>query len=310
VATPTWATFITTFNRPDVLAETIRRVLDQTVPPDVLLIVDNGTDPGTEEVARAVGDPRIVYERTGDNLGSAGGVSYGMQWVADHGYDWAHSVDDDNPPSTPDMIERLQALVARHEGPALGAVGSNGGRWNWAKGEFARIRDDELVGDLRVDTIGGNANLTVRREVIQDIGPPERAFFFGFYDPLYCLRIAQAGYELWVDGELHRETRVLAKRIDLEPGRRALVPRDPYSGIWRRYYVTRNYIFRMTRTFQRPDLARRQALRALGQSVGSWRRGPRYGLRYTTLQVRGIFDGYRGRLGRRIEPMAKTSKAG
>ena len=50
---PTWATFITTFDRPDVLASTIRTVLDQTVPPDVLLVVDNGTDPRTEEVVRS-----------------------------------------------------------------------------------------------------------------------------------------------------------------------------------------------------------------------------------------------------------------
>lgn len=306
---PTWATFITTFDRPDVLARTIRAVLDQTVLPDLLLIVDNGTDPRTEEVVRAIGDPRVAYERTGENLGSAGGVSFGQQWVADHGYDWAHSVDDDDPPRTADTIERLQALVARHEGPSLGAVGSNGGRWNWATGEFARLRDEELEGDLRIDTIGGNANLSVRCAVIRDIGPVERAFFFGFYDPLYCLRIGQAGYELWIDGDLHRAYREDSGRTHLVRSRR-LVPDDPYSGIWRRYYVTRNYIYRMTRTFDRKDLARRQARRALLQSAGSWLRGPRYGLRYTALQARGIIDGYRGRLGRTVQPMAKTSRDG
>ena len=203
----------------------------------------------------------------------------------------------------------MQALVQRHRGPALGAVGSNGGRWNWDRGEFDRIADEELHGDLQIDTIGGNANLSVRREVILDIGPPDRNQFFGFYDPLYCLHIAKAGYELWIDGDLHRRYRELAGRLDLDRSR-ALVPGDPVSGVWRRYYVTRNYINMMRGPLERPDLARRQAGRAVLQSATAWRRGPRYGATYSSMQLRGVVDGYRGRLGRTVLPVAKTTKDG
>jgi hypothetical protein len=69
--------------------------------------------------------------------------------------------------------------------------------------------------------------------------------------------------------------------------------------------VTRNYIYRMTRTFGRRDLARREAVKAVGRSAASWLNGPRYGARYTSLQFRGVVDGYRGRLGRTVEPQAK-----
>lgn len=306
---PTFASFIVTFDRPQALRGTIAAMLEQTRVPDLLLVVDNGTNPETVEVVRQFADERLVYQSTGENLGSAGGVSFGMQWLFDKGYDWIHSVDDDDPPRTEDTVEKLLALIARNDDGRLGAVAAVGSHWNWRTGEYERIPDDELLGDLCVDTIGGNGHLTVRRDVIADIGPPDRQLFFGFYDPLYCLRIGQAGYRLMVDGDLLRRFRTHAGRIGYTR-ERAWRPRDPYHAIWRRYYVSRNYIYRMTRTFERPDLARREARKAIVRALAAWGRGPRYGGRFTVLQLRGVVDGYRGRLGRTVEPVAKPAPAG
>lgn len=306
-ALPGFSSFIVTFNRPDILRSTIEAVLRQTTTPELLLVVDNGTGSAAREVVAEFSDDRLVYEHTGENLGSAGGVAYGMDALFARGFAWMHSIDDDNPPRTVDTIERLQALIRRNEDAKLGAVAAFGSGWNWKTGEYRRIPNEALSGDLVVDTVGGNSHLTVRREVIETIGTPERRFFFGFYDPLYCLRIAQAGYHIMVDGELMREYRTLAGRIDLVP-RKSLVPLDPYHATWRRYYVTRNYIFRMTRTFDRPDLARREAGKALLRSAASWARGPRYGARYSGHQLRGIVDGYRGRLGRTVLPQSKPQE--
>lgn len=301
---PSLGSFVVTYHRPEILRSTIATVLGQTRPPDVLLVVDNGGGDEAAAVVRDLGRPDVVYASPGDNLGSAGGVAYGMEWMVARGLDWAHSVDDDDPPKTPDTVERLIGLIRRQDDGRLGAVAAVGTRWNWRTGEYDRLPDDALSGDVRVDTIGGNSQLTVRREVIEEIGPPEKAFFFGFYDPLYCLRIAQAGYRLMVDGDLMLEYRTQAGRLELRRSR-SWRPRDPYHALWRRYYVTRNYIYRMNRTFDRPDLARREASKAMARSVGAWSRGPRYGARYTALSARGVLDGYRGRLGRRVEPTAK-----
>ena len=68
------------------------------------------------------------------------------------------------------------------------------------------------------------------------------------------------------------------------------MPQDPYHAVWRRYYVSRNYIYRMRETFDRRDLARREAMKAVGRSITSWARGPRYGARYSRLQLRGVVD--------------------
>jgi GT2 family glycosyltransferase len=301
-----FASFITTFRRHAELEHAIEVTLAQTVPPDHLLVVDNGSSPEARRLVEECGDPRESYEDPGDNLGSSGWVAYGLRHLHAAGYDWIHSIDDDNPPRTPDTIERLQALIARNDVPTLGAVAAFGSCWDWRTGQYRRLPDAALAGDLQVDTVGGNSHLTVRRELIDAIGTPEPEFFFGFYDPLYCLRMAREGFHVMVDGDLMREYRGLAGRLDLDRTR-ARVPRDPYHALWRRYYVTRNYIFRMRRTFDRPDLARRETMRALSRSALSWRRGARYGARFTTLQLRGVVDGYRDRLGRRVEPQPKPS---
>jgi GT2 family glycosyltransferase len=301
----TIGTFILTYDRPEALRGTIEALLGQTSPPDLLAVVDNGTSAETKAVVDSF--EGVDYVPTGENLGSAGGTAFGMEWVIGQGLDWAHSVDDDDPPRTADTVERLRALIARQDDGTLGAVAAVGSRWNWETGTYARIPDDELHGDLPVDTIGGNAQLTVRREVIETIGPPDRRLFFGFYDPLYSLTLGQAGWRLMVDGDLTREYRTRAGRLDLQRPRRWR-PGDPYHALWRRYYVTRNYVHYMRRVLGRPDLARREAARALGRSASSWLRGPAYGARYTRLQLRGVLDGYRDRLGRRVEPVVKPTR--
>jgi hypothetical protein len=63
----------------------------------------------------------------------------------------------------------------------------------------------------------------------------------------------------------------------------------------------------MRRTFGEPRLARRMAAKSVAQSLLAFGRGPRYGSRYTAMQLRGIVDGYRGRLGRTVSPVAKPA---
>lgn len=297
-----FGSFITTFDRPQVLRECIEAVLDQTRKPDVFLVVDNGSAPATREVVDAY--PTVEYVSPGDNLGSAGGCAYGIEQLYDRGCDWMHSIDDDNAPKTDDTIERMIALIERHPDERLGAVAATGANWDWAVGEVERISDSSLSGDLEIDIIGGSNQLTVSRAVVDAIGTPEKQFFFGFYDPLYSLRIKQAGFTIRVDGDLMRTYREATGRTGVAYGR-SIRPRDPQHALWRRYYVSRNYIFRMRTTFRRPDLARREAMKGLARAAMAWTRGPSYGLTYTRLQVRGIADGYRGRLGRRVEPVKK-----
>lgn len=302
-----FASFVITFDRPDRLRRTLELTLAQSRPPDRLLVIDNG-DP---EVSRAVvadfRSPDVVYHPMGENAGPGGAAAYGLERLAGEGYDWIGWGDDDTPPKTADTFERLLRLAAG--GPAdLGGVGAVGARFDWRRGELMRVADDELSGVVEVDAIGAGLQLILRREAIGDAGLPDRRLFFGFLDPEYCLRLRRAGYRLWVDGELMRTYREAAGHLG-RGRRRALRPDVAADRLWRRYYVTRNYIHSMRRTFGRPDLARREAVRAIARALAAWGRGPAYGIRFGGLQLRGVIDGYRGRLGRTVAPQAKVYTA-
>ncbi len=265
------------------------------------MVVDNGV---SDEVRALVADfPGVVYATPGENLGSAGGVAFGLQRLHALGFDWLYSVDDDTPPLTHDTLEKLEGLILRHEHdePRVGIVGVVGSRWDWRTGEQRRLRDDELAGDLDVDIVGGGQQFVVRRDVLDTIGPPPADFFFGHWDPMWCLAVRRAGYRVVVDGDLMREYRQLAGRLGLTTTR-VVVPMNSSAGLWRRYYVSRNYVYSMRTTFGRPDLARREAGKALLRSITSWRRGVRFGARFSMLQLRGIVDGYRGKLGMTVSP--------
>lgn len=301
--------FILTYRRPEALSMSLEVLLAQTRPPDRLLVVDNAASEETRAQVAGLDRPELAYVATPENLGSAGGTAYGTTWLAERGFDLVYSGDDDNPPRTPDTLERLLELLAGSD-PEVAGVGTVGARFDWSTGELRRLEDEELrgAGPVEVDFVGGDHKLILRRGVIESVGPPEARLFFGYPDLEHCLRIRRAGYKLLIDGELMRWYRRRVGHVDHSPGR-SPVPRRARSAIWRNYYTTRNYIFMMRRTFERPDLARREALKAVGRALASWSRGPGYGAAFTRLQLAGVVDGYRGRLGCTVEPRAKAERA-
>lgn len=303
-----FAVFVITYNRPHGLSKVLEALLQQTYPPSQVLVVDNGNSAITADTLRSFDDKRIHHHEMGDNLGPAGAAAYGISWLVKQGFDWIGWADDNDPPLVSNAFERLLTIALTAKYPRVGAVGAVGARWNWKLGEFVRLSNAELKGILSVDTIGGGNQFIQSAEVVETVGLPDSRLFFGLFDPEYCLRIQSAGYELLVDGDLMLEYRRLAGRLTYQQTRR-IVPRYHYDSIWQQYYRTRNYIYMMRRTFGSPHLARKQVLKALGRSVGSWSKGPRYGAKYTEYELRGVIDGYQDRLGRTFNPSAREGKA-
>jgi hypothetical protein len=112
-----------------------------------------------------------------------------------------------------------------------------------------------------------------------------------------------------VNGDLMKGCRARRGHLNWQP-RRSIVPSVPYERIWRQYYSTRNYIFAMSRTFQHPHLARRELLKSLARACLSWSRGAKFGVAFTTLQLRAVIDGYLGRMGRTVIPIPKYGPSG
>jgi GT2 family glycosyltransferase len=299
--------FVITLNRPHLLKRTLQLLLSQTRPPDHILVVDNGQSNETQSVVAAFSPALITYHAMSENVGPAGAAAYALDQLSRQGYEWIYWGDDDDPPSSSDTFERLLE-VASSTGEDTGAVGAVGAMWDWAKGEIRRVPDESLTGIISVDLIAGNQQLILRREMVANVGLPDSRLFFGLEETEYCLRIRTAGYRLLVNGDMMREYRAKAGHLNWSPPR-ARLPRHSYDSIWRQYYSTRNHIFAMTRTFQRPQLARRELRKAVARTCCSWGRGPRYGLAFTKLQLRAIVDGYLGHMGRTVIPAPKGTTA-
>jgi glycosyltransferase involved in cell wall biosynthesis len=288
-----------TYNRAGILPVTVKSLLSQSRPPEIILIVDNASTDGTSEAIKGLRNPAVCHRRLPHNAGPSGAARAGIEWAASEGVEWVYWGDDDDPPASDRAFERLLAMAADQPADDIGAVGVVGARWDWRRGEKKRLGDHELSGPVEVDTIGGNGTFLVHRRAFTAVDPPSEALFFGLEESEYCLRIRRAGLRILIDGDQMLESRQRAGRLNMRSKadlrRTWSVPqahRPP-----RQYYSTRNYIFMMRKTFARPDLARREALKSVGRCGHAWLRGPAYGTRFTRLQLRGILDGYRGRMG-------------
>jgi GT2 family glycosyltransferase len=299
-----FGTFVMTYNRPAILQKTLQAIANQSVTPDLVLVVDNGDAPETKRVADNFATLPVRYHSMGENTGPAGAAAFGLEWLVNEGFDWIYWVDDDDPPVFKETLERLLKLACHDESTKIGGVGSVGSRFNWSVGEEERFPDSALQGTLDVDSIGGNQQMILSSKMVSEVGFPEPTLFFGKEELEYCLRLRRAGYRLLVDGPFMYEHRVRVGRQNLQRTRN-VVPVASFKNLWQRYYTSRNYIYMMQNTFQRPDLARREVAKALVRMAASWKRGPKYGAAFAHLQSRAIVDAYRGAMGRTISPNSK-----
>ncbi|REC47080.1 glycosyltransferase family 2 protein [Chryseobacterium pennipullorum] len=96
---------VVTYNRLEFLKECIQGILDQTTPPDRIIIVNNGSTDGTEAYLKTLHQPQIEIV-TQENIGGAGGFHTGIKKAYESGYGWIWVMDDDVEPFK-DCLENL-----------------------------------------------------------------------------------------------------------------------------------------------------------------------------------------------------------
>ncbi len=298
------AAFVVTYRRPEILVETLKNLLGQTRSPETVLVVDNGSCEETRVLVREMAARGVRYLDSGGNLGPAGGAAKGLERLASEDWDIIYWGDDDDPPRTPDTLARLARLFERGGRRAPAAAGAVGAPFDWTTGRIGRFSDESLKGELDVDVVAGGSQMMVHSDTVRRIGLPRAEFFFGLEDLDYCLRMRRQGLRILVDGDLMRTYRELAGRLNLTI-KRSATPRGPASAQWRQYYSTRNLIYTLRTTFDRPDLARRCAFRAAAKSIAAWRRGPKIAAATARYQLLAVVDGYAARLGPRVAPTPK-----
>lgn len=287
---------LATYHRPDGLAVTLEAIKAQTRPPDVIVIVDNGSDSAVRPVAERFG---AQYIDAKENLGPAGAFSLAMEKVLSQAGpgDWVVTIGDDDPPSPADRFEQLWDFGLRMVDldERVAGVGAMGARYDRHSGKFVRVPDSELRGPVRVDYLGGN-QLLHRCESLRHVGTYRSELFFGFEEAEWGFRATRSGWSLYAHGAVWRDDRLRYNRMGTSR------PRTPVdTSAWRRYYSVRNATMLAREHAKWRRAAITTGLRGgLGGAAALFVAGRPFA--EVLLPMRGAVDGLKGKSGRTIDP--------
>lgn len=248
------AAVVVTYNRKHLLRECLQALLSQTEPLDEIIVIDNASTDGTDEMVPAE-FPQVTYVRLPENIGGAGGFHEGMKLAYEKGYDWIWVMDDDAEPEK-DALERLTEYFNLENISALACTVKD------AKGNvslihrgffdfktiFPLIQDPVPLEEYRKNKyleidMASFVGLLVKRSAISKIGYPMKDFFIHHDDVEYCVRLRQVGKLLLVTNSviLHKEegkSRCIEKKFLFRNSSRV-----PYGKLWLSYYGIRNLVW-------------------------------------------------------------------
>ncbi len=278
------------------------------------MVVDNDSSPAVREIVEqaVAAGLAVEYLDAGDNIGPAGGFAVGMDRLLPNADDddWVVLFDDDDPPFFDDALEsatRFGSQMLAND-PSTGAVGISGGRFDTRRGRVIRIGDAEIRGAVQVDLSTGGGLPAYRVAAIRKAGVFRRELFFGFEELEYGLRLTRSGFHLYADGEKWAERKRVKRERGLLPSEQESADRAAATGVrvvatsWRRYYSLRNLIF-ILREFGASGTALRVALvRGAIKPLVNLPIRPRPAWDSLRIGIRASWDGWRGHMGRSVEP--------
>jgi len=293
--TNNFAAFIMTFERSHLINDTIDKLLDQSLSPEKVLIIDNSVSSKTQDFFSDYKNPKVEYFRVGRNLGPAGAAKIGLERLSQEGFKWIYWGDDDDPPFFKDNFEVL--LNMANALPDCGCVGSVGQFFNRKNGLIERVPDEDLqkTGELKVDTIAGNMSKIINADVIlKNKVLPDETLFFGMEELDYDLRMQKAGYNLYVDRSMYLRYRMQSNHLGKNV-KRGL--KKDSNKMQRDYYSTRNGLY----IFKKNGLVLALLInifRVFYKMMASFKYGSNYGKRYSKYLWRALRHFIKGKKGR------------
>ena len=239
------ALVIVTYNRSELLLQTLESALLQTLSINHIYIIDNNSNDNTNSVVRKwlsfnALNEKASYHNTGANLGGAGGFEYGARIAFEAGYDWIWLADDDvvfEPDCLKELMKHqnecaiLQPMRMNIDGSCAEISGidyeiNNIFRLNPKKNTIVNIFHQNWERhELKTIPFEGPC---IKREVFEKIGFPNPKFLI-FYDDLdFAIRANQAGFKIQCikSAKMVRKIRFIQSRA---------------LGSWKGYFMYRNF---------------------------------------------------------------------
>lgn len=299
------AAVIVTYNRKELLRRNINMLIKQTREIDKIYIIDNCSTDGTYLMLKENNwhqGEKFVYIKTDSNIGGAGGFYTGVKAAYEAGSDWILLMDDDGYAADIRTFQILMNMAEKlyKEGKKKLFLNSL-----VQQGEYLSFKIDTIytVEDaLKIAKNGiivGAANpfngTLVSRELVQEIGFPNKDFFIKGDEVDYKQRTFEAGgYVCTVVDSRYSHPRpqtyekiVLGKKV-------------PFfvEAPWKEYYAARNFTYMYKRKRQYKgilfELIFVKILAVLAMKCK----------KYETLKmlIKGVFDGWKGNLGATVKP--------
>lgn len=195
---------VVTYNRLNLLKQTIQKLQCQTRALDKIIIVNNASNDGTKEYLDSLAQDSITVIHLDKNEGGAGGFYTGIKYAVEKKYDYLWIMDDDTfamPRSLEGLLNGLDKLDKNKVGfvcsnvlfkdnkPCYMNVPSVSEVWN----EFAS------EGLIKVDS-ASFVSILINRQAIEEVGLPIKEFFIWGDDLEYTTRISDK-FECYMSSE-------------------------------------------------------------------------------------------------------------
>ncbi|RLA43932.1 MAG: glycosyl transferase, family 2, partial [Gammaproteobacteria bacterium] len=193
------AAVVVTFNRKDMLLETLRGLRQQTRKLDRIYLINNASTDGTEELLRSeniLDWDNLDYCPLDKNTGGAGGFATGMQLAYDAGYDWIWTMDDDIEPDQNALQELLKYSDISQCMNSTKIFTQNNETQYWEQYfDFATARLIDLKNasfhngrDWCTVNVACFEGMLVHRNIIDKIGLPEADYFIYHDDTVFGIK--------------------------------------------------------------------------------------------------------------------------
>lgn len=192
---------IVTYNRKELLKESIEALLTQSAEGLGILVADNASTDGTQQyLSEYIENNKILYFNTGANLGGAGGFNYGMKKAMEVGCEYVWLMDDDCI-THPDTLEKLLEADKKLEGN----YGFLASKVLWKDGNICQMNIPRAtltksVSDFDIPlqpiAMASFVSVFIKSDVVRRFGLPIKDFFIWTDDWEYTRRISRkiSGY--------------------------------------------------------------------------------------------------------------------
>lgn len=284
---------IVTYNRLDLLKECIQHVVNQTVRPTSIVVVDNCCTDGSKEYLDEIGKTikGVIIEHETENLGGAGGFNRGLHLAIEKSTaEWIMIIDDD---------AILDFSCMEKMNPFQSGISSNAYACTvMCKGEIdvthrRNVNDIPDKGNYKKSffecELATFCGLMINRQLVEKIGYPQADYFIWFDDTEYSMRICQYSDIVVLPSAF------LNHKVQVEPN---IGQSIAYN--WKSYYGRRNIIDAYKR-HRRWRLFMVQIIHAVKDIIIFWRKDRIA----AQLVFDALKDGVLGKLGKNAQYLPK-----